>query len=89
MEKSFDLFNHINAEDCQFSFSDFLRSLVLDNQKAKGYQFANTNLIDYLDVKKYLQLKQEVALLKELILDKKQLLIFNTIYSVYKLKEFV
>ena len=85
-EKSCDFLNDLTAEDLQFSFCDFLTSLVSDTKKSKVYLVAHTNLLEHLDVWKFLQLKQEVALLKELILDKKQLLIFNTFSTVISLR---
>ena len=50
------------------------------------YNLVNDNLNDNLDIIKYLQLKQEVSLLKELILDDKQLLIFNSFSQVINFK---
>ena len=44
-EKSSDLFKDLTAEDLQFTFCDFVRSLVSDNKKSKVYQIAHTNLL--------------------------------------------
>ena len=42
-----------------------------------------------MDISTYLQLKQEVDLLKELLLDKDQLLIFNTFSTVINFKKMI
>ena len=75
----------------KFKFSDYLKSFVLSNKEKKNkmYNLINDNLDDNLDIIKYLQLKQEVSLLKELLLDDKQLLIFNSFSQVINFKNII
>ena len=67
-----DLLKELTDEDFKFNFCDFLKSLVSDKKNNKVYKLENKNLNDCMDISTYLQLKQEVDLLKELLLDKDQ-----------------
>ena len=86
--KLFDLLKDVSKKDIKFNFCDYLKSLVSSNEEMKNkiYKLAYDNLNDSLDVTNYFQLKQEVLLLKELILDDKQLLIFNSFSKVINFK---
>ena len=79
-------FNLLDPEDFDFKFCDFFSSLVSDNKKNKIYNVATKNLNDCIEINSFLLLKQEVALLKELLFDAKQLLIFDTFSKVINLK---
>ena len=89
--KLFDLYKDLSEERMKFKFSDYLKSFVLSNKEKKNkmYNLINDNLDDNLDIIKYLQLKQEVSLLKELLLDDKQLLIFNSFSQVINFKNII
>ena len=86
--KLFDLLKDVSKKDIKFNFCDYLKSLVSSNEEMKNkiYKLVYDNLNDSLDVTNYFQLKQEVLLLKELILDDKQLLIFNSFSKVINFK---
>ena len=79
-------FNLLDPEDFDFKFCDFFSSLVSDNKKNKIYNVATKNLNDCIEINSFLLLKQEVALLKELLFDAKQLLIFDTFSKVINLR---
>ena len=82
-----DLLNNLKSDDFKFNFCDFLKSLVSNKKKDIMYEIANKNLDDSLDISNYLQLKPEIDLIKELLLDKQQLLIFNTFSTVINFKK--
>ena len=82
-----NLLKDLNTDDFKFKFCEYLKSLVSsEDKKSKVYQIANRNLNDFLDIKNYLKLKLEVELLKQLMMDKKQLLIFNSFSTVINIK---
>ena len=86
-KKISDVLNNLKSDDFKFNFCDFLKSLVSNNKKDIMYEIANKNLDDSLDISNYLQLKPEIDLIKELLLDKQQLLIFNTFSTVINFKK--
>ena len=87
-QKLFDLLKDLSKNDFKFKFCDYLKSFTSSNQdkNSKIYNLANHNLNYSLEITKFLQLKQGVSLLKELILDDKQLLIFNSFSQVNNFK---
>ena len=81
-----NIFKEIKKEDFKFSFCNFIKSIICEDKKNKVYQVASQNLNNYIDIECFILLKQEVSLLKELLLDKRQKMIFDTFSKVINFK---
>ena len=77
----------MKSEDFKFKFCDYFKSYVSHKIKDKVYQIANKNLHNCLEISEYLRLNQEVGMIKEFIMDKKQTFIFNTFSTVINFKK--
>ena len=77
----------MNSEDIKFNFCDYFKRYFSNKIKDQIYQIADKNLNNSLEVSEYLRLKQEVGLIKQFLLDKKQLFIFNTFSTVINFKK--
>ena len=75
------------SEDFKFNFCDYFKRYFSNKIKDQIYEIANKNLNNCLEISEYLRLNQEVGMIKEFIMDKKQTFIFNTFSTVINFKK--
>ena len=84
-----EMMNVIINEKLEFSFVDYLSSLFYSKTKSSVLYLNGIDNLDFImDIERYLKFNLDITLVKEVLLDNTQRLVFDTITKLISFKRF-